>query len=451
MSEPGGDPSSGISSGDALILPERHPACRRREARPGFRTERENLRFVTSDDVKGQAASGSNREGESTEAERRGGAARSSDEGRVMGLERRGCVVRPWPLANWKREEPVDKAKPFKIPKREVWEAFKRVKANQGAAGVDGQSIAEFEANLSGNLYKLWNRLSSGSYFPPPVRRVDIPKANGGTRPLGVPTVADRIAQDVTRRYLEPIVEPVFHPDSYGYRPGTSAIDAVRMARQRCWRYDWVLDLDIKGFFDSIDWELLLKAIRHHTDCPWVLLYIERWLKAPVQMEDGSVVPRTAGTPQGGVISPLLANLFLHYAFDMWMARTYPHIPFERYADDAICHCKSAEEAQALRRALVDRLAACKPVLHPDKTKIVYCKDVNRRRDYPNQSFDFLGYAFRARRTVWHGHLYAHSFLPAVSPKALKSISRTIRRWTLHHHSDKSLENLAETYNPCIT
>jgi RNA-directed DNA polymerase len=230
----------------------------------------------------------------------------------------------------------VDEAKPFKIPKREVWEAFKRVKANQGAAGVDGQSIAAFEANLPGNLYKLWNRLSSGSYLSPPVRRVDIPKANGGTRPLGIPTVADRIAQEVVRRYLEPTLEPVFHSDSYGYRPGKSAIDAVRQARQRCWRYDWVLDIDVKGYFDSIDWELLLCAVRRHTDCPWVLLYIERWLKVPVQMEDGSVVPRTAGTPQGGVVSPILANLFLHYVFDTWMARTYPHIPFERYADDGV-------------------------------------------------------------------------------------------------------------------
>jgi len=224
----------------------------------------------------------------------------------------------------------VDKAKPFNIPKREIWEAFKKVRANQGAAGVDGQSIADFETDLANNLYKLWNRLSSGSYFPPPVRRVDIPKANGGTRPLGIPTVADRIAQEVVRRYLEPRLEPVFHADSYGYRPGRSAIDAVHTARQRCWRFDWVLDIDVKGYFDSIDWELLLKAVRCHTDCSWVLLYIERWLKAPVQIEDGSVVPRTAGTPQGGVISPLLANLFLHYAFDKWMARNYPHIPFER-------------------------------------------------------------------------------------------------------------------------
>ena len=273
----------------------------------------------------------------------------------------------------------MNEAKPFDIPKREVWEAFKKVKANQGAAGVDGQSIADFEADLSNNLYKLWNRMSSGSYFPPPVRRVDIPKADGGTRPLGIPTVADRVAQEVARRYLEPHLEPVFHADSYGYRPGKSAIDAVRQARQRCWRYDWVLDLDVKAYFDSIDWELMLKAVRHHTNCPWALLYIERWLKAPMQMEDGSVVPRTAGTPQGGVVSPSLANLFLHYAFDMCMKRTYPHIPFERYADDAICHCKSAEEAQVLWSALADRFAACKLVLHPEKTKIVYCKDANQR------------------------------------------------------------------------
>ena len=184
----------------------------------------------------------------------------------------------------------MDEARPFKIPKREVWEAFKRVKANQGAAGVDGQSITDFEADLTNSLYKLWNRMSSGSYFPPPVRRVEIPKVDGGTRPLGIPTVADRVAQEVVRRYLEPRLEPVFHADSYGYRPGRSAIDAVRQARQRCWRYDWVLDLDVKAYFDSIDWELMLKAVRRHTNCPWVLLYIERWLKAPVQMEDGSVV-----------------------------------------------------------------------------------------------------------------------------------------------------------------
>jgi len=204
----------------------------------------------------------------------------------------------------------VAKAKPFNIPKREVWEAFKKVKANQGAAGVDGQTIAEFEADLSNNLYRLWNRMSSGSYFPPPVRRVDLPKGDGRTRPLGIPTVGDRVAQEVVKRHLEPILESIFHDDSYGYRPGRSAIDALQKTRWRCWRFDWVLDIDVQSYFDSIDWELLLKAVRHHTDCPWALLYIERWLKAPVEMKDGSVVPRTAGTPQGGVVSPVLANLF---------------------------------------------------------------------------------------------------------------------------------------------
>jgi RNA-directed DNA polymerase len=273
----------------------------------------------------------------------------------------------------------VTKAKPFDIPKRQVWEAFKRVKANQGAAGVDGQSIEEFEVRLADNLYKLWNRLSSGSYMPPPVRRVDIPKADGGTRPLGIPTVADRIAQEVVRRYLEPLLEPLFHPDSYGYRPGRSAIDAIRSARQRCWRYDWVLDIDIKGFFDSIDWVLLLKAVRKHTDCPWVLLYIERWLKAPAMRDDGMLVPRERGTPQGGVISPLLANLFLHYAFDIWIKRGFPGVPFERYADDIICHCRSEREALTLRQVLERRFNECGLVLHPEKTKVVYCKDTNRK------------------------------------------------------------------------
>jgi RNA-directed DNA polymerase len=344
----------------------------------------------------------------------------------------------------------VDKAKPFDIPKREVWEAFKKVKANQGAAGVDGQSVRDFEAGLAGNLYKLWNRMSSGSYFPPPVRRVDIPKDEGRTRPLGIPTVGDRIAQEVVRRYLEPILDPIFHEDSYGYRPRRSAIDAVRKARQRCWRSGWVLDIDVQGYFDGIDWELLLKAVRQHTDCPWVLLYIERWLKAPVQMEDGSVEPRTAGTPQGGVVSPILSNLFLHYAFDMWMVREYPDVPFERYADDIICHCRSEQEARALWSALEARFTACRLVLHPQKTKLVYCKDTNRRGDFPIQSFDFLGYTFRPRKAVWHGSQYGTSYLPAASQKALKAIRQTIRRWKLHHRSDKTLEDLARIFNPYI-
>ncbi len=268
-----------------------------------------------------------------------------------------------------------------------------------------------------------------------------------------MPTVADRVAQEVARRFLEPILEPVFHADSYGYRPRKSAIDAVAKARERCFRSDWVLDLDIKGFFDSIDWELMLTAVRAHTDCPWVLLYIERWLKAPEQMEDGRIVGRTAGTPQGGVISPLLANLFLHYAFDGWMTREFPAVPFERYADDAICHCRTEAEARALRDALVERLADCKLTLHPEKTKIVYCKDANRRRDYPDIHFDFLGFEFRARKTMWKVKgecVFTNGFLPAVSPKACVRITREIRSWALHQRSDKSLKELAAMYNPTI-
>ena len=341
-------------------------------------------------------------------------------------------------------------AKPFDISKRDVWEAFKRVKSNRGAAGVDGQTIQNFEVDLSNNLYKLWNRLSSGSYFPSPVRRVDIPKADGGKRPLGIPTVADRIAQEVVKRKLEPLLEPVFHADSYGYRPGKSAIDAVNRCRQRCWRSDWVLDIDVKGFFDSIDHELLLKAVRHHTDSVWVLLYVERWLKAPVKMENGSVDTRDAGTPQGGVISPLLANLFLHYVFDMWMARHFPHIPFERYADDIVCHCITEAQSRALWRALEQRFAECGLELHPAKTKIVYCKDANRRWDCPETSFDFLGFTFRVRKSMNRQGVHFARFLPAVSCKALKSISRTIKRWRLHRRSDMSLDDVAKIANPHI-
>ena len=345
----------------------------------------------------------------------------------------------------------MNKAKPFCISKWEVWEAYRRVKANQGAAGVDGQSLAEFEEDLKNNLFKIWNRMSSGSYFPPPVRRVDIPKDDVGTRPLGIPTVADRIAQTVAKRYLEPILEEYFHPDSYGYRPGKSAIEAVGTARQRCWRYDWVLDLDIKGFFDSIDHRLLMRAVRKHTDCRWVLLYIDRWLKAPVQLEDGRLIHREKGTPQGGVISPLLANLFLHYAFDKWMQRYYPQVPFERYADDGICHCRSRAEAEGLRVAIERRFAECGLELNLQKTRVVYCKDDNRRGDYPEQKFDFLGYTFRPRTSKSRrGSRYFVNFSPAISTRAAKSIRETMRQWRMHRQSDKSLDDLARISNPVI-
>jgi len=287
-----------------------------------------------------------------------------------------------------------------------------------------------------------------GQLLPAP--GVEIPKANGGTRPLGIPTVADRIAQTVVKARLEPVLEAVFDRDSYGYRPGRSAHDALGIARQRCWRYDWVLDLDIKAFFDSIDHDLLMRAVRVHTNTRWVLLYIERWLKAPVCLPDGSLVERTQGTPQGGVISPLLANLFLHYAFDAWMRRAYPHIPFERYADDAICHCRSEAEATHLQDALTARLAECKLTLHPEKTKIVYCKDDGRRGDYPNRRFDFLGYTFRPRSVKSrHGKLFV-SFTPAASDPAMKAVRQTIRDWRFACSSGATLEDLARQINPMV-
>lgn len=344
----------------------------------------------------------------------------------------------------------MDKAKPFCIPKRWVWEAYKRVKANRGAAGVDAQSIEQFEENLEGNLYKLWNRMSSGSYFPPPVKRVEIAKRDGGTRPLGIPTVADRIAQAVVKAYLEPELEKHFHPDSYGYRPRKSALDAVGVARKRCWRYAWVLDLDIRAYFDTIPHDLLLKAVRKHTDCAWVLLYIERWLTAPVQCEDGTREPREKGTPQGSVISPLLANLFLHYAFDRWMAQHHPNIPFERFADDILCHCVSEKQAQWLKRVLEGRFAACGLELHPQKTKIVYCTDDDRRGHYPNEKFDYLGYTFRARRSKNRWGKYFVNFSPAVSNAAAKRMRAEIRAWQLGCRVNKRIDDLARMFNPII-
>jgi len=344
----------------------------------------------------------------------------------------------------------LNKAKPFLIGKREVWEAFKKVRSNHGAAGVDGQSVKEFERDLSNNLYKLWNRMSSGSYFPPPVRRVEIPKPDGGKRPLGIPTVSDRIAQMVVKQRLEPEVEPFFHPDSYGYRPGKSAIDAVGKARKRCWQYYWVIDLDIKSFFDTIDHKLLMRAVRKHTNCKWVLLYIERWLKTPVQLEDGTRIEREQGTPQGGVISPLLSNLFLHYAFDKWMGSRVAEIPFERYADDIICHCVSEKQCRFVLEVIRERLGQCELALNELKTKIVFCKAAWRDGKYSNESFDFLGYTFQPRLAKSKQGDYFVNFSPGVSKRATKKMRQIIRSWKLHRRSDQSLQDFAQMYNPII-
>jgi RNA-directed DNA polymerase len=343
--------------------------------------------------------------------------------------------------------------KPFQIAKWAVWEAFQRVRANKGAAGVDEESIAQFEADRDRNLYKIWNRLSSGSYFPPPVKAVEIPKPGGeGVRVLGVPTVADRVAQTVVRMYLEPKVEPIFHPDSYGYRPGKSALDAVGTCRQRCWRSDWVIDLDIQKFFDTVPHDLVEKAVAHHIspDQRWILLYVQRWLRAPLAQPDGTLVARDRGTPQGSAISPLLANLFMHYAFDVWIAREFPNIRFERYCDDAVVHCGSEQQARLVRDAIAARLEQVGLALHPDKTRIVYCKDADRRDDHEVTSFTFLGYEFRPRLAKSRtGHHFV-SFLPAVSTAAKKAMSADIRSWHMARRSDKSLDDLARMFNSIV-
>ena len=345
----------------------------------------------------------------------------------------------------------MPEAKPYDIPKRLVWDAYQQVKANRGAAGVDGESLTAFEKDLTGNLYKVWNRLSSGSYVPPPVRLVEIEKEGGGIRPLGIPTVADRVAQTVAKMVLEPVLEPLFHPDSYGYRPGKSALDAVGVARQRCWTTDWVIDLDIKGFFDSIPHDLVERAVAHHTDVPWIRLYIGRWLRAPMQRPDGTLVERTKGTPQGGVVSPILANLFLHYGFDTWLQRTFPGVQFERYADDAIVHCKSEAEARVVLEAIRGRFEQCGLALHPTKTRIVYCKDANRTGAYEHITFDFLGYTFRPRRAKNRSGKTFLNFLPAISGKAAKRIRTTIRAWRMAStRTNQRLEDLARLVNPAV-
>lgn len=338
----------------------------------------------------------------------------------------------------------MNKTKSFNISKRMIWNAYKRVKANKGSAGVDNVSIAEFESNLKDNLYILWNRMASGSYFPKPVQQVLIPKKTGGKRPLGIPTVADRIAQMVVLQQLEPQLDPIFVSNSYGYRPGKSALQAVSEARNNCWKYRWVIDLDIENFFESIDHSLLMRAIKKHTNCRWILLYIERWLKAPTQLQSGELIERHSGTPQGGVISPILANLFLHYALDKWLLRKDCSIKFERYADDIIIHCKTQNKAEKLLGEVESRLKECKLQLHKDKTKIVHCTHTG---NYPIQSFDFLGFTFRPRKAITKNARFFTGFLPAVSQHSKKTISRSIRSWQLKRQVHHTIDEVAKWLN----
>jgi RNA-directed DNA polymerase len=354
-----------------------------------------------------------------------------------------------WEESEMNRTKP--KQKPFAIPKLLVWEAWRRVKANQGAPGVDEQDLCEFEADLKGNLYRVWNRMSSGTWFPPAVLAVEIPKPHGsGVRMLGVPTVADRVAQTVVAMFLEPLVEPRFHADSYGYRPGRSAHQAIEVCRKRCWKYDWVIDLDVQKFFDEVPWDLVLRAVRAVTDCRWVLLYVDRWLRAPIQHPDGTLVERVKGTPQGSAVSPVLANLFLHYAFDSWMAREFPGCPFERYADDAIVHCRTLRQAEYVRARIAARLREVGLRLHPEKTKVVYCKDHLRRAGHEYTSFTFLGFTFRQQKARWATGQHYSWFLPAISAEALKAKSTVLRRMRIHLRTRHSLDDLARWLNPIV-
>src|SRR6266705_1064362 len=345
--------------------------------------------------------------------------------------------------------EPMLQGKTHDIPKRLVWDAWLKVKENKGAAGADGVTVERFEADLRGSLYKLWNRMSSGSYFPGPVRAVEIPK-KGGTRILGIPNVVDRVAQTVAVLALEPELEKVFHDDSYGYRPGRSALDAVAVCRERCFKKDWVIDMDIKAFYDSMPWDLTHKAVAHHTESKWVLIYVERWLKAPMLMPDGTLRHRTMGTPQGGPVSPLLANLFLHYGFDAWMTREYPGISFERFADDVVIHCVSERRARQVRDAVACRLAGLGLELHPGKTLIVYCRDSRRRSSWDGPvSFTFCGYTFRPRKAYDKAAGEAFTgFLPAVAPGKLTDMSRRVHSWRIHRRTTFTLGDLAREINP---
>lgn len=334
---------------------------------------------------------------------------------------------------------------------RDMVEAgYRRVKANKGSAGVDRVSLEEFEADRDNQLYKLWNRLASGSYFPPAVLEVEIPKGGGKKRKLGIPTVADRIAQMVVKEYLAPEIDPIFSRNSFGYRTGRSAHNAVEQARRNCWAYDWVIDLDIKGFFDEIDHELMVKALRKHNEEKWVLMYVLRWLKAPKVRKDGREEKREKGTPQGGVISPLLANLFLHYCFDKWFEMKYPGLPFERYADDIIIHCRTEEEAVKILEQIERRVQACHLELNKEKTQIVYCRDQRRKKKTKHADrFTFLGFEFKSRKTKGTRGVF-YGFLPAISKGAIKRIVYLLRSTCLQCWSGRTISDIAKALNPKI-
>ena len=340
-------------------------------------------------------------------------------------------------------------SKTVPVTKEMVREAYRKVKRNKGSAGVDKESLEDFEADLLNNLYVLWNRMSSGSYFPKPVRSVSIPKANGKKRVLGIPTVSDRIAQQVVKDYLEPRLEAQFQDQSYGYRPLKSAHQAVEAVQENVRQYAWVIDMDIKSFFDEVDHELLMKAVERHVPEKWVKMYIMRWLESPAQQSDGTLIQKEGqGTPQGGVISPLLANLFLHYVLDKWLAKQYPGVAFVRYADDVIIHSHTEAEAKQILEAVRARLTECKLRLSEEKTKMVYCQDYRRpkKKDY-GKKFDFLGFTFKPRTVASKRGGSFVGYGCAISQKAQTRIVEGWKQLNLHRRSDLTIQDIANQVN----
>ena len=432
-----------ISVPATCLLGTWHPALRQQEPGQGHGMERENL----IGNAKGDGESGTPASQEYRCPSIRGGCTRKSVETPVMGVEQRGAERRTGLRTTQDGNDAQRRGKAFAIAKQLVWLSYQNVKANKGSAGYDGQSIEDFDVHRDRNLYKIWNRLASGSYHPPPVLKQPIPKANGSVRTLGIPTVADRIAQGAVKLYLEPVLEKQFHPDSYGYRPGKSAHDALDVTRQRCWRHDWVVEVDVKGFFDNVRQDLILRALEH-LRCPkWVRLYCERWLKAPMIDQDGTVEARDLGTPQGGVISPLLANLFLHYGFDRWMQRTHRHIQFCRYADDLLAHCDSERQAVEWIACLKGRMVEIGLELNPDKTRIVY---VGRGKPAGVAlEFTFLGYDFRERTLRRRDGVLFRQVEPGASRQAMKMMTQEIKSWRIHR-SQCSLQRLAHRHNATL-